>query len=92
MNWKPKVISKEVRKIPKGITTLYGIQWHYDLGGFANIVYSKTISNSGKTSIYAGYACHWKERKYKHYTDVNSNGLSKSIYDEIENAIKLYES
>jgi len=92
MNWKCKVLSKEVRKIPKGITTLYEIRWQYDLGGFADIIFSKTVSNSGKVSIYAGYACHWKDRKYKDYTDINSNRLSKSVYNDMEKSIRLYES
>jgi hypothetical protein len=77
--------------IPKGVTILYGIEWNFDMGSTENVLYSKTVSNSGKTSIYAGYAILWKIRKYKDYTDIDSNRLSKTVYDEMENAIKVYE-
>jgi hypothetical protein len=88
---KCKVLFKEVRKIPKGVTILYGIEWNFDMGSTENVLYSKTISNSGKVSIYADYAFHWKNRKYKDYTDINSNRLSKSVYEDMQKAIKVYE-
>jgi len=91
MNWKCKVFFKEIRKIPKGVTTLYGIKWYYDMSKPVDIIYSKTVSNTGKTSIYAGYSILWKIRKYKDYTDIDSNRLSKTVYEEMELAVKKYE-
>jgi len=90
-----KVLSKEVRKIPKGVTTIYEIESNY-FGSQSNFLYSRNVLNNGKTSVYVTDAYRWEKRKYKYYIDINSLSSSSSLLSircyKMEEAVKEYEN
>jgi len=81
-----KVLSKKVYKLPKGVTTIYEIESNY-FGSQSNFLYSRTVLNSGKISVYNAYVSKWKHRKYKYYANLNFRR-----YKDIECAVKEYEN
>jgi hypothetical protein len=89
-----KVNSKEVIKIPYGITNIYEVDhiFDYPKDYIQKMIYSRTIANSGKVKVYFGFAKDWQQRKYKHYTDILSPIINQGIYKDMEEAVKEYES
>jgi hypothetical protein len=89
-----KINSKEIKKIPYGITYIYEVDHIFEdpKNYIQQMIYSKTIAKSGKVKVYFGFAKDWQQRKYKHYTDILSPIINQGIYKDMEEAVKEYES